>query len=705
MHGMENPFSRDQLQERLEDILGLILSEQRSVNPAVKALNRCSRPQQEHALELARMLARNNLEVAYQFVDALPQAMVLLDENGVEEWATAAVNLYDTQGVKIAIAHMQAVNEYATHYRTYQRGLALNEVQGVLQAFITGLDGRHLQIVSHDSEGCYTDTENVFLPEVLHNAGNRDRHFLLYKAMVAHLWAQTWFGTWRHDVLEFAMQYDAPDQIILLFHHLERLRLDACLKRALPGLHRDIGQLLNAMGETWIPAGWEAPAAALSTATATVDDSYHWLEQVAHWPVPPPVCYQGLLYPQAVTKAMQARTVREKQALQTGLQEMLRQRQPNKETRAPQDTPRFGIQQPTMPTQTQRLAPILTIDGDTVLPPDNLRKVLTSIVQDFGTVPEAYLLVTAQGGGELAAQSHEPEETALQPDVVLYPEWDYRRHRYYKNWCVLREVEVPPQPDRFVQETLHKYRSLLKTLRRTFEALRGGTQWLKRQPFGDDIDVDALIAAYADSCNGLEMSEQVFTKLHRVSRNIAVMLMVDMSGSTKGWINLAERESLVLLCEVFEMLGDRYAIYGFSGSTRKKCEIYPIKRFTETYNSAVRQRISGMSPQAYTRMGVTIRHLTTLLKGVDAHTKLLITLSDGKPDDEGDNYRGTYGIEDTRQALLEAKREGIHPFCITIDTEARTYLPRLYGTVNYVVIDKVSQLPLKISEVYRKLTS
>ena len=104
-------------------------------------------------------------------------------------------------------------------------------------------------------------------------------------------------------------------------------------------------------------------------------------------------------------------------------------------------------------------------------------------------------------------------------------------------------------------------------------------------------------------------------------------------------------------------------------------------------------------------MGVTIRHLSSLLGRVDARTKLLITLSDGKPDDYSDNYRGEYGIEDTRQALVEAHRGGIHPFCITIDREAREYLPRMYGTVNYTVIEDVARLPLKVADVYRRLTT
>jgi nitric oxide reductase NorD protein len=214
-----------------------------------------------------------------------------------------------------------------------------------------------------------------------------------------------------------------------------------------------------------------------------------------------------------------------------------------------------------------------------------------------------------------------------------------------------------------------------------------------------------LVSAQAERLWGLEMSDRVFTQWRRLDRDIAVIFMVDMSGSTRGWIHQVIKESLVLLCEALEKLGDRYAIYGFSGKTRQSCEIYPIKRFQEGYNNVIYQRISGITPQAYTRMGAIIRYLTQRFGEIDNRIKLLITLSDGKPDDEDEHYRGTYGIEDTRQALLEAKQQGIHPFCITIDTEAKTYLPHLYGGANYVVIDKIHQLPLKISDIYRQLTT
>jgi len=178
-----------------------------------------------------------------------------------------------------------------------------------------------------------------------------------------------------------------------------------------------------------------------------------------------------------------------------------------------------------------------------------------------------------------------------------------------------------------------------------------------------------------------------------------------MSGSTKGWINDCEREALVLLCEALEVLGDRYAVYGFSGITHKRCEVYRVKRFDEPYDEPVRERIAGIQPLDYTRMGPAIRHLTGILAAVEARTRLLVTLSDGKPDDFSDGYRGEYGIEDTRQALIEAKRAGIHPFCITIDREAGEYLPRMYGAVNYTVVSDVARLPFKLADLYRRLTA
>ena len=330
---------------------------------------------------------------------------------------------------------------------------------------------------------------------------------------------------------------------------------------------------------------------------------------------------------------------------------------------------------------------------------------MESVLQDFGDIPPE--LLEAAGHGRYRVDRGQGAEQGSRPssedNAHLYDEWDHVRQHYRKEWCLLRERDVHPVRDGFVGQTLAKHRGLLKHLYRTFEALRGEDRITRKQPFGDDIDIDAVVESYVDRSMGLEVPERLFTRKRREDRNIAVVFMVDMSGSTKGWINDIEREALVLLCESLEILGDRYAIYGFSGFTHKRCELLRIKEFDEPYDDEVRARISGIRPQDYTRMGVAIRHMTRLLGEVEARTRLLITLSDGRPDDQ-DGYRGAYGIEDTRQALLEARYQGVHPFCITIDDEALDYLPHMYGPVNFTLISEVERLPFKVSDIYRRIT-
>ncbi len=468
-----------------------------------------------------------------------------------------------------------------------------------------------------------------------------------------------------------------------------------------------------------MPAGEEA-AAVLARPEARVEDTLVWLQRLVDAPLPGHTLYHGVMRPDLVEKVRSARIDADRQAFRLHMlrlaQDLHEAEEAVEESAAAQEEPGRGERR--LPFELRKVESDenpdgfvyrMELDGKPVAPPDNVKGTMASIFQDLGEIPEDYLYAAGDGAylaEAIGAQNVEDvwKGTYHEEGAFLYNEWDYERQNYRKNWAVLRELEVSPADDSFVRDTLQKYRGLTSHLRRTFEALRGEDKLLKKQPYGDNVDIDALVEAYADSTMGMEMTERLFTKMHKLERDIAVMFMVDMSGSTKGWINDAERESLVLLCESLETLGDRYAIYGFSGMTRKRCEVYRVKRFDEAYTDEVRGRIAGIRPRDYTRMGVTIRHLCHLLNEVEARTKLLITLSDGKPDDY-DTYRGAYGIEDTRQALIEAKRTGIHSFCITIDSEARDYLPHMYGAVNYAVIDEVRKLPLKVSDIYRRLTT
>jgi nitric oxide reductase NorD protein len=661
------------------------------------------REDQDFLLGWVRRIATTNIQIAHQFALRAINRLAHMDRSMIEAWALHAMDTFDRAGSSPAFKVISELDNFAQLSHEHAAGALFEEVGGILLTFVRGLSGRHLKL--EKGEATYTDSETLFLPAVVARMREATDNFKLCKAMVALLWAQTRFGTFRINLTEALKSYPDSDKALKQFHALETLRLEACIGRELPGLHREM-QRLKKETDAKLPAGWENHAADLARPEASVADSLRLLERVYPGATPDAVCYQGELRLDAVATSIATRIEREKMLLRVKLAQELEKQTIEKRG----DAPNFDVLQ--IADDRNDLPRLeITLDDAPIAPPEGVKQLLTSIYLDLGEIPPEYLVPAGPG-------EYDPsllEEKTQDPDTVwqgtyheegasLYPEWDFGRQHYRKNWCVLREREVTPLNDGFAQQTLDKHSGLVKHLRRTFEAMRDENRLLKREPSGDEVDIDALIEALADARDGSEMNDRLFMRTHRSERNIAVMFMVDMSGSTKGWINDAERESLILLSETLELLGDRYAIYGFSGITRKRCEIFRVKSFDESYVEIVQQRIAGISPQEYTRMGVAIRHLSAILNKVDARTKLLITLSDGKPDDYHDGYRGKYGIEDTRMALIEAKRSGIHPFCITIDTEGRDYLPHMYGAVNYTVVADVKELPLKVADIYRQLT-
>ncbi|MEO8442863.1 MAG: nitric oxide reductase activation protein [Betaproteobacteria bacterium] len=639
------------------------------------------------------VIARTSGELAYQFATLAPGVLPDADPATAEAWIINAMDTLDREGLYRGSAELKNVDAFlqAAHLRA--QTVDFEDASRVLSLFVCGLAGRLLKLDT--GAETYTDTETIHLPARIFTGGSREQNFLLYKALVTHLWAQTRYGTFNVDLTGKLATFADPARALALYNYLETTRIDAIIARELPGLARELAILRN---------NAEPPreCARLRKSTATAADSLALVEKLYANFEPPKLSYMGTMHPDVAQAVRASRLVREKKELQTELAKLLGENphdacEPDDDAGAPQYSIAGGADLE------------LTLDGMAVASPAHVKDLLNSITQDLGEIPGDYLDPASSADSQERQPDHQGDPRALdthhEEDALYYHEWDYQRRHYRKNWCVLHEVDVEPGEPAFIDTTLERYAVQIGQLRRTFEMLRGEDKWLKKQPAGDDIDLDAVITAYSDLRSGRELSEQLFQRRQKIERDIAVMFMVDMSGSTKGWINDAERASLVLLCEALDLLGDRYAIYGFSGITRKRCAIYRIKHFNEPYDDAVKRRIAGIKPQDYTRMGVAIRHLTALLNAVDARTKLLITLSDGKPDDFSDNYRGEYGIEDTRQALIEAHRGGIHPFCITIDREAREYLPRMYGAVNYTVIEDVAHLPLKVADVYRRLTT
>ena len=307
---------------------------------------------------------------------------------------------------------------------------------------------------------------------------------------------------------------------------------------------------------------------------------------------------------------------------------------------------------------------------------------------------------------DLDLPSASEDDLPLGPGIKL-PEWDYRKRALLPDYCCVQEMlarraqpcELPPPLRRDAQR-----------LRRQFEILRPGRGWRRAQPDGEELDLDACVRHAAD-CAGTGHSPELglYRQLARQERDLACLLLADLSLSTDAWVNNKGRvievirDSLFLFAEALAVTGDRFALYGFSSRKRQHVRVHRIKDFGERYTASIRGRINAIKPGYYTRMGAAVRHATQSLSQQLAARRLLLLLTDGKPNDL-DHYEGRYGIEDTRMALLEARREGLHPFCVTIDQEADDYLPYLFGKDGFVLIRHPEDLPRQLLLLYTRLT-
>jgi nitric oxide reductase NorD protein len=298
------------------------------------------------------------------------------------------------------------------------------------------------------------------------------------------------------------------------------------------------------------------------------------------------------------------------------------------------------------------------------------------------------------------------EEKGLQSerDTYLYPEWGNDIEDYRVNWTRIRERSLAGGSDEFYLDTIQKYAGLIKIIRREFQMLRPeGLVKLRGQCEGNDIDLDSAVHYFIDRRLRRSPSERNYVRTEKRTRDIAVAFLVDMSGSTAGATIRCEKEALILMSEALNELGDAFAIFGFSGYGRDNVVFYTAKDFDDPYDQRVQSKLSTMMNEQSTRIAPAIRHATTKLRRKEEKIKMLILLSDGKPLDQ--DYYGTYAIEDTSMALREAQRYGIKSFCITVDRQAAEYLPRMYASSRWVVIDDVVKLPDKITRIYKRFTT
>ena len=294
--------------------------------------------------------------------------------------------------------------------------------------------------------------------------------------------------------------------------------------------------------------------------------------------------------------------------------------------------------------------------------------------------------------------------------AVRYPEWDQGIDDYRLNWCRVVERAAEEGSGDIVGATLSAHGSAVSALRRFFESLRPpGMRRVPGQADGDDLDVDAAVRMCAERAAGADLSDRIYVRRERKERDVAAAFLVDVSGSTSRQLDSGrrvidlEKEGLVLLCEALEAVGDQYALYGYSGQGRGQVDFLVIKDFDDRLGGKAAQRLGGLTPMQQNRDGAAIRHATAKLLAREARTRLLVLISDGRPLDDG--YKDEYSLEDTKAALREARQRGLHPFCITIDREAEGYVRRMYGDVQFAVIDHLEALPRRLPRIYQRLTT
>jgi len=693
--------------------------------------------------------------LCYNFLGQAARALETIGPEGLGEWVREILDHYEEGGLRAAQRFMLASDNHGRSVGQDGVAVRLADIRGWLRPYAQAVSGRALEI--EVARRPRTDTENLFLPSELAVLGQERDNRLLYTFLTAVQCAfvrqDSFFPDLEQpgsgpvergeELARFAGTFARPDRALALYHLLEAIRVGRIFLEELPGLMRQTRDLRHSL------AVQPDSAADLGTILPYLA----WLPEEAEKGLLVAEVQEMFIRPQrgrtgATESCRLCRLLLPEFTVSTGNRALIpgeirlaeiaaacRERQRRLRKQVVAALAGLLVRRPDLHPLVERLSRVEALSADTarlVIPDRNEKRTVPlradrrrllldgqEVVLDRETI-ELVRRLEGSGGALGESEIHaavgragqaltrsgsggELESAPARSAALTYDEWDYRRQGFRKNWCFLVEKPLPRVQSSFVRTAMERHRGVIIRMRRKFEMMRVQERFVRRQRDGDEIDLDSLLDSLADARAGRAPSDRLFIRLRRDERDIAVLFLVDMSNSTAGWVGQVIKESLVVISEGLEILGDRYGIYGFSGMRRLRCEIFPVKTLDENSSEEVRQRIGAIAPREYTRMAPAIRHLSTLFAGVSARVRLLLILSDGKPEDY-DGYAGKYAEEDTRHALLEARLAGIHSHCITVDRQAREYMARIFGHRGYTCISDVRRLPVRVPEIYRALT-
>jgi len=353
-----------------------------------------------------------------------------------------------------------------------------------------------------------------------------------------------------------------------------------------------------------------------------------------------------------------------------------------------------GLQRPT--DQDETTDPVKLAEALSELPE-------TSVVRTPGAASD----VLQTDAHALAASGPSEERDGV--GGIAYPEWDHRLGAYRFPGAIARPAIAPTGDVAWVEHVLARHATLVRQIRRRFDVLRPHRSRRARQPDGDELDIAAYVSAFGDWRANVAGDDRLYVASRPARRDLALMVLADVSASTDAWVEGSrrvvdvEREALIVLLEALHVLGDRHAVLAFSGQGPRAVHMLSVKAFDDA-RSIAQRRIAALEPDGYTRLGTALRHASAVLGRERTRHRLLLLLSDGKPNDV-DEYAGRYGIEDTRQAVAEARLQGLTVFCLTVDLQAPAYLPAIFGPRGYAVLSRPAFLPAVLVEVLRSLVT
>ena len=672
------------------------------------------------------------IDLAVQYFKSSPQILSRLSIRDLEEWVEKGLETADTQRDKGASFFSLQTGTSRTTVEGLVKGLELKDIHTVLRSYAEALKGAKVQIRS--SSLFYknlpglsrffsvTDGVKIFIPSRIEVFEDEDLNFTTYKWILTHELAHMLFGTFDLDPAELARlaEFQSPLSAYKIFEFLEDERVDYLIGLQYPGLEKDRRMIMEAFLSKTPSHLREVKQSLLEML------SFRVLERPGA--VLMSDCRFGPLLKEALSKVLDPgcsvhqvlditlRILESMQGESTCAVCENREAADRVFYRGVLDFELVNAALSGMKDLIQDMTERF-FERKMEIAPESVGAALDRI-EEAQLIDSEELLWQIRDNERLSSLFEEVQGIIADMEAerrirrtAYYDEWDMKLDDYKKDWCRVREIDMPGTTPVFYNRTIDENYGIVSLLRRHFGMLRPDRiKRYFREERGDDIDFDAVIEAVVERHAGITPSDRVYIRREKNLRDVSVAFLVDMSYSTGDVLSSGkriidvEREGLVLMAEALESIGDRWAVYGFSTHYRDKVDFFVVRDFDEPLSNEVKMRFESIRPIAQTRLGAAIRHANSMLARQPSRIRLLILLSDGRPYDI-DYGDADYAIEDTRRALWEGKKKGVSSFCITVDKKSRDYLPYMYGEANYTLIDNIETLPARLPLIYKRLTT